>query len=570
MAALAASVFSACSTSEPVTETGNGITEEQTVRESAEIEARSLFIRGITAMQLDDLYVAEIHLNKAHELKPGEPGILFALADLYYDLGDMVNGIHYNRQAVALAPENRWYRIQLARGHHAGGNYEEAISQLDTILQQRPSDIGILRMKARIHNEQGNYEASNQTYQRILDLTGPDLTTHYQRITNFNRLDDTRAVIDELRTVLQLDPGNMNALMMLSQLYLDEGADEEAQNALEQALKRNPRNPELLVNLADIHIGNEQWDQAGALLNELISDPSVSPGNKFEIMQFIISRFASDPDDLPLRETAETLVTSLLETEPDHGMSHAMAAEFYLTARKEDKALLHLRKTTELMPENDAAWRQLIQTHYVAGNYEQAVETGKKADEYVPEDAFIHFFVGGSYFLKARLEEAAVWLASASELPARPQFRSVILGTLADTYAALERWDQADLNYEEAIALNPENDVALNNYAFYLSERNERLDQAKEMAIRALEINPDNSAFLDTMGWIYFKMGEYENAYKYIRASIETGDASAEVLEHMGDVYDKLGEPDRAHYWWQKALEEDESRTHLKERLHIN
>lgn len=89
------------------------------------------------------------------------------------------------------------------------------------------------------------------------------------------------------------------------------------------------------------------------------------------------------------------------------------------------------------------------------------------------------------------------------------------------------------------------------------------------MAIRALELNPENAAFLDTMGWIYFKMGDYEKAYEYIRASIDTGDASAEVMEHMGDVYDKMGEPDRAHYWWQKALDKDENRTYLEERLNI-
>ncbi len=535
-----------------------------------EIQARVHFIRGVTALELNDPERAESHLTRAHTLLPGKAGINYALARLYHQKGDHTSSIYYGRQAVDMEPDNKWYRLQLVDGLRATGDYREVINQLDSALEYHPSDIQLLYTKARIQSSQGDFDASNQTYQQILDLVGPDRAIHYQRISNYTRLDDTDAIIRELLKVLEMDQGNVNTLLMLSQFYLEEERIDEAAGLLEQVLQRNPQHPEALVNLADIHIMREEWDKAGALLLGLVGDPVVALSNKLEIVQYVLSRFSHDPDNPLLQETARQLVDTLISDAPDNGMAHAMAAEFYLIADDGEQSLYHLVRTTELMPENDAAWRQLVQTYYIEGMYEEAIEAGLRAEEFIPQDAFILFFVGGAFFLQEKYEEAASWLSNAAEMPSRSPFRSIILGTLGDTYASLDDRDNADMAYQEAISLDPDNDVALNNFAYYLSEREIRLEEARDMARRALELNPENAAFLDTMGWIYFKMGEYEKAHEYIRASIETGDASAEVMEHMGDVYDKMGDPDRAHYWWQKAYDKDENRTHLKERLHIN
>lgn len=566
-------LITSCSTSEPASvsdEHLSGVPVGQDLSSDQVAEARSHFIRGLTAKELDDLESAERHLTRAQSILHQSSGVNYALAELYLKMEDFVNAIYYGNRAVDLEPDNKWFRMLLINSYRATGDLGQMMAQFDIILDQNPSDVEVLFQKARILSGIGDYEASNETLQKILNITGPDRSVYYQRISNFSRLEDTEAVINELNRVLEMDPGNISTLMMLSQYYLEINMEAEARNSLESVLKRNPRHPEALVNLADLHINMGNWEEAGGMLNSLVSDTLVSSSDKIEIVQFVINRFHHDSENESLQNTTEALIDTLLHTEPDNGMAHAMAAEYFLILNNGQQALSHLQQTTQLMPENDAAWRQLIQTYYVEGKYEKAIETGKLAEEHVPEDAFIHFFIGGSYFLLDEPGQAAQWLNSASELPSRSRFRSIIFGTLGDTYASMDQWENADEAYEQSISYDPDNDVALNNYAYYLSERGERLEQAKEMVTRALEINPDNAAFLDTLGWVYYQMGDYDNAYHYIRASIDTGDASAEVMEHMGDVYDKLGEPDQALYWWQKALEKDDSRIYLEERLHIN
>lgn len=546
------------------------ITAAGRLASEAESQARTYYIRGTAALQLNDLEMAETWLNRALPGLPHSSGAHYTLARLYMEKEDFVNAAYYGRIAVDLEPNNKWYRMLLVDAYRSTGQHEELIHQLDSILVYHPGDIQTLYTKARFLSARGEYRKSNQTYERILQLTGPDRSIFFQRISNFTKLDDTEAIIAELQNILKIDQSNIHTQLMLSQFYLEENRIEEARELLEQILRRSPGHPETLVNLADLYMNEEEWDKAGSLLLTLAGDTLVSTGNKLEILQYVISRYSVDSENEPLGRTASALVDTMLVYEPANGMIHALASELYSIKNDTDQSLYHLRQTTELLPENDAAWRQLVQTFYVEGRYTEAIEYGKKADQFVPDDVFIHFFVGGSYFLEKEYEKAAAWLNTASDAPAQPAFRSIILGILGDTYASMEKWERSDKSYEESIALDPENDVAMNNYAYSLAERETELEKAWELSRMALDKNPDNAAYLDTMGWIYFKKGDYENARKYLRASIDTGNASAEVMEHMGNLYDRIGEPDRALYWWQKALEKDETRIYLRDRLNIN
>ena len=97
--------------------------------------------------------------------------------------------------------------------------------------------------------------------------------------------------------------------------------------------------------------------------------------------------------------------------------------------------------------------------------------------------------------------------------------------------------------------------------------RSENLDEALEMSKRAVGMEPQNAAYLDTLGWIYFKKGDFNAALEYIQQSVDTGDASAEVYEHLGDVYEALGDMSKAREWWEKAFELDPERTHLNDQF---
>ena len=94
------------------------------------------------------------------------------------------------------------------------------------------------------------------------------------------------------------------------------------------------------------------------------------------------------------------------------------------------------------------------------------------------------------------------------------------------------------------------------------------MNKALKMARRAVALEPENGAYLDTIGWIFYKLGNYQEALRFIRQAVSGRENTAEVLEHLGDVYDKLGDTGNARQYWQKALEQEPDNENLKNKLH--
>jgi tetratricopeptide (TPR) repeat protein len=139
-----------------------------------------------------------------------------------------------------------------------------------------------------------------------------------------------------------------------------------------------------------------------------------------------------------------------------------------------------------------------------------------------------------------------------------------LLGTLGLIFNAQEKWNQCDSVYEVALKLDSSNALVNNNYAYALSERGIQLERALRMVNLALKADSGNSSYLDTKGWIYFKLKDYDKAKVYIQQAISAGGESATTLEHLGDVTYMTGEKKSAIQIWQKAFNLDSTNNNLK------
>lgn len=134
-------------------------------------------------------------------------------------------------------------------------------------------------------------------------------------------------------------------------------------------------------------------------------------------------------------------------------------------------------------------------------------------------------------------------------------------------YDRMEKPDSSDHAYERALRLDSNDAMVNNNYAYSLSERDKDMDRALSMSRKALERNPKNSAYLDTYGWIQYRLGNYKDAREYITKAIEAGEPSAEVYEHLGDVNIKLDKKNEAIDAWKKSLQMEPGRESVIKKL---
>lgn len=530
-------------------------------------EALDYYIQGINDFENQDYQLALDKLTAAHLKLSDHAGVNYALSDVYLQTDDYTNAAYYGQIAAELEPENKWYHLHLAQVYNQSGRSEQAINSLNKILEHHPNDIDILYRLSENYTEIGELEKSNEMLDKILDLRGSAFEIHLSKFQNYNALNQNENALAELQKLRELNPSNLSTLHTISQFYLELGREEEAKEVLMEARDRNPNDTNTLILLAEIYIENNNWEELGNTFVMMVENPMINPPQKMELVRFLMVKYQNEPEQAILEEQTRKVIEALSEEEPDYAPAQLVAADYYLQNNQMEQALTNLERATEINPDQAEAWAQRIQVLFSLGRYEEVIDLSEQANEHAPDNAFVQFFTGASYMFEGQHEQAETWLENASMAPSRRNFRSAIYGTLGDVKQQLEKWDETVDAYERALRLDPANTTALNNYAYYLSVRVENLEAALEMATEAVESNPENSSFLDTLGWVYFKMENYEQAQIYIQQSIDTGDASAEVFEHMGDVLEAQGEIEKARDWWEKALEEDPDRTHLNEKL---
>lgn len=516
---------------------------------------------------MQDFNTALDQLTMSYIIVPDDAGVNFALADAYMYLSDFTNAVFYASEAIDIDPANKWYHIKLAEIYIRSGQEQNAVAALQRASSYFPKDVDLLIIKAGTLSEIGEYNASNDVYERIAAISGSDIQLYFQQYRNYVMLEDIAGATKIMENAVKMEPDNPTLIQMLGNLYLEDEQYIKALELYETAMENGISQPEIKIGLTDLYIQQGKWDEATAFIREMIEDPLVLKPVKSELMQFVMSQFMRDSSSPTMRQNTMTIIEAYSEAFPEDPDALALAADFYLIIEDDENALIKLRETVRLLPENEPAWRQLVQLYYSEGQYEEIIAISDEAERWVPEDAFIRFFIGMAFSFTDDSESAIKWLNQATEVPARPNFKSVVWGVLGDTYQQADNWPQAANAYEEAIALDPDNSTALNNYAYYLSVRNEELDKAYEMSLRAVSMEPNNSSYLDTLGWIYFKKGNYTKAREHITAAIENGGTSATILEHMGDVYNKLEDNENAVKWWKQAFEADPGRDYLLDRI---
>ena len=193
--------------------------------------------------------------------------------------------------------------------------------------------------------------------------------------------------------------------------------------------------------------------------------------------------------------------------------------------------------------------------------FEEAIDELNIAVSIFPNDFEVNYFLGLANYSARNFNKAEKFYAKSLLLD---QESIAAMHGLAMTYDQNEKWKKSDELYTKLIAINDKDAQAYNNFAYSLVERDEDLEYALSLAEKAVQISPDVSAYLDTIGWIYYKLSEFEKAKDYISQALIYEDTSSVILEHYGDVLISLNEIDEAIIFYKKALLIDEDNNDLK------
>jgi Tfp pilus assembly protein PilF len=232
-------------------------------------------------------------------------------------------------------------------------------------------------------------------------------------------------------------------------------------------------------------------------------------------------------------------------------------ADFLYRDKKTREARDELLKVLQYDKSKYAIWDQLMICETDINENDSLARHSGEAMDLFPNQPKPYFFNGIAYLKMKKYEKAIPPLKEGKQfvyenLPLQVGFAS----NLAEAYNGLKQYDKSDKEFEEALGLDPDNTLVLNNYAYYLSLRKQKLDVAEKYSKRSLELNPNSVSYLDTYGWILFQEGKYEEAKSYFEKALDKGGFNRPAItEHYGDVLFMLKQTDKAVEYWKKSKE---------------
>jgi len=188
------------------------------------------------------------------------------------------------------------------------------------------------------------------------------------------------------------------------------------------------------------------------------------------------------------------------------------------------------------------------------GDADKAVSLLRELTVHSPEDLEIDLDAAQVYLENKRYADAETALAHAAPLAQNNSEREMVWFMLGGVYERQKKYDQAEEQFKRVIAQNPRSAQALNYYGYMLADRGVRLPEATGLVKRALAEDPNNAAYLDSLGWVYYKQDRLGEAEDSLRQAVEHDHNDATILDHLGDVYFKSGKLSLAEAQWEHSL----------------
>jgi Flp pilus assembly protein TadD len=143
---------------------------------------------------------------------------------------------------------------------------------------------------------------------------------------------------------------------------------------------------------------------------------------------------------------------------------------------------------------------------------------------------------------------------------------------LGAVYDENKNKEKAIEHMKKAIELNQQNAAALNYLGYTWAEMGVRLDEAESLILRALKIEPSDGFYIDSLGWVYYQKGDYQRAAEQLERAVELANDDPTIIEHLGDVYEKVGKPDKALERYRQVLKrskEEEQSKRIREKIEL-
>lgn len=524
-------------------------------------EAEFYFTEGEKFFILEDYAKALLYYQRTLEITPENATVHYKVAEVLAQSNkqeDLLKASLSIENALKLEKKNKYFYLLAANIYNSMTSFDKSAAVYETMLREIKGTEEYLYELAAVYQYANKYEEAIRTYNKAENQLGINEVSSIQKLRLYLELNKTKEAVAEGEKLIQAFPGEERFVMGFAEVLAQKGLQAEGIRYLENFVSENPDAGAVKMLLAGLYRDNNQEMKARPMLLSLFDDPAVEFNSKLIILGSYNTELnqskAKNIADPEKERFALALFEKLGKTNPDDPNIHILGGDLYLSTGRNREAQVEYAKAIESGDVNFEVWENLLYLETQLEQFDNVIKHSDQALELFPNQGMIHYFNGFAHLRKRQYSEAVFSLEQAKKLSSSNSKQiSEINSLLGDAYNATKAYEKSDKAYDDALAFNPNNDVVLNNYSYYLALRKSGLEKAEKMSTLLIKNNPDNPTYLDTHAWVLYCRQKYREARKVIERAISTGNANATHFEHYGDILFQLGDVTAAVQQWEKA-----------------
>jgi tetratricopeptide (TPR) repeat protein len=570
-------------------------TSEYLTSALAELYAKTGRIRD-AVLEAQDILKRDPNNIEAHKL----------LGRIYLrSLGDMQSGntgsgsvlklaVEQYEQIVKIEPDNVDDHLLLGRLYRLNNELQKAETEFKTAVKLQPDSEEAVTTLAYLYNEEGDATRAVQVLSSVPDA-GRSAKMYSALGYTYEQQKQYKEAINAYRRAIELDRDNLDAIRGLAENLMNDGQTDAALEQYKIIADANPEDAQTYLHMAEIYRKSGKFDLALENLKKaetMVQDSIEVPYNMAAVYQ-AQGRFD---------EAAQTLQDLLKKTEkPDNSYTQGernnravfleRLGTVYRDQGKYSEGVEVFRKMIALGDDNAVrGFQQTIDTYREAKQWQLATGVAKEAVQKLPNDRGLQMVYAAQLadtgqpdkalaevqsLLKGKPDDRDVYITlaqmntrlkrwddaqraldKAEQLSTKPDDKEYVYFLRGSSFERQKKYEQAEEMFRKVLASDPQNAMTLNYLGYMLADRGVKLEEALGLIKRAVEMEPSNGAYMDSLGWAYFRLGKYDQAEEeLVKASQRIG-TDPTVHDHLGDVYQKTGRLKLAIAHWERALAE--------------
>jgi tetratricopeptide (TPR) repeat protein len=465
------------------------------------------------------------------------------------------------KQITAKDPKDLESWLSLGRLYRVAGDNVEAEKSYKHAMDINPNSEDALTGLAMVYSDVGDVKKAIEML-RVVTERDPSPRTLEALAQAYDQTRDYKKAAEVLKKAIELVPDNARFKRQLAQNLLLSEQYDEALKLYTEIAGEDPKDPQTQLRISEIYRQKREYDKARAALDKARELDSENLDVRYEDVNLLADQGKTDEAVKALKSMlADMVKKSYSESEKaNRVMLLERLSQLYRSQKKYDEAMDAFKQMSALDPENNAIKLSHASLLAEMGKVDEAVaevrklHTGEK-----PKDRELELAVAQLYDRGKRYPEMAKALDAAEKLSDTKQEKEGIYFARGAMFERMKKYDAAEAEFRKVLEIEPDDAKTLNYLGYMFAEAGMKLEEAAKLVGRALEIDPQNGAYLDSLGWVYYRQNKLPEAENLLVQALAKIGKDPTVHDHLGDIYFKQGKTRDAIIQWQASMQEYEA-----------